>query len=326
MKTIRILMAIGFSIALSAPFAVGADTDSASVWTLADSTMGAGGIAVYESEGSAVTISFPAQSQPPMPLLCDLLIGGTDPANVFTGDLLGAGYSGIRFKIAGNGSKPESISLVIHQKDGRYTREWVNTRVGVSETPGEWMITLIPLAREPDWTTGFISKMSKDELWAYDLAAVQTMILRIVPSGTAAQSYSISDFQLVGPGVISQAANLTPLQAYFGVSSVSEMTAEMYALDSDGDGMSDYNEILAGMDPYNAASVFAANMSKGLGKNTVVWSGVLGKRYGIMRSTDLSKGFELIASAITCNATGLMQYDDYNPVADAPNFYKIISY
>lgn len=327
MRMNKIMKHVLMILVISSALAIAADPPPAGDFGVSSSSSGSAIVQVSDASAAAVTVTFAAQGEPPTPTICDLLIGGIDPSNVFTGDLLGAGYSGIRFKVNGDGTQPEGISVVIRQQDGRYLREWVNSRVTVSSVPGEWIITLMPLTREPDWATDFIStKRSYEQIWASDLSAVQAMILRIDPAGSAAQSYSISDFQLVGPGGVSEAANLTPLQAYFGVSSIQDMTPEMYSRDSDGDGMSDYNEILAGMDPHSAASVFAAAMIQEGAVNRINWTGVLGQRYGVMRSNDLKNGFDLIASGLECRATGSMVFEDNSPVQGMPNFYKVVKY
>ncbi len=324
MKMNRTLRDVCLLAMLPLSLSLANDTAPAETWTLASSGMGTASV---QASGDAVTVSFPAQGDPPSPMICDLLIGGADPSSQFTGDLLTRGYSGIRMKIASNGFKPASVSVMIRQQEGRYLREWGNANIQVSERPGEWTVSLLPLTRDPHWTTAFDSaKRTKDQLWDADIRAVQSMILRIIPAGTNEQAYSVSDFQLVGPGVISEAANLTPLQAYFGVSSIEEMSPDMFGLDSDGDGMTDYQEILAGMDPHSSTSVFAAGVDVGGTQNTVSWSGVLGKRYGVMRANNLAEGFSLIATGIECKSTGVMTYTDNSPVLGAANFYKTVSY
>lgn len=322
-----LVCAVTYMLLVSTILTFASDTPPATSWSLSGSGIGSSALSVYEGR-NAVTINFPAQASPPSPVVCDLLIGAANPDSVFTGNLLAAGYSGIRFRIAGNGTVPDVLSLVIHQIEGENTREWVFSSITASRTPGEWIVTLIPLEREKGWTTSFRStKRSKDLLWETDISAVQAMLLRIVPYGTEAQSYSISDLQLTGPGVISEPAQLTPLQAYFEVASADQLTAEMLKQDSDGDGMSDYQEILAGLNPYDASSVLAARVAKSDDKNSISWEGVMGGRYGVMRSNDLLKGFELIASGRVCGYTGeVMTYDDQNPVIDKPNYYKVVKY
>lgn len=321
--------AVAFTLlALASSFSVAADSAPADGWQIADTGIGSGSVSVLQGEGNAVTVSFPAQGSPPSPIVADLLIGGSNPDNAFTGNLLEKGYSGIRLRITGGGAVPAELSLVIYQVEGTNIREWKYGAIAVSEIPGEWMITLAPLVREKGWTTEYKSvKRSPDVLWTTDLSAVQAMFIRISPSGSAAQSYSVADVQLTGPGVISEPAKLTALEAYFGVSSAEALTAEMRALDSDGDGMSDYHEILAGLNPYDATSVLSARVAIAATGNTVSWEGVLGGSYGVMRSSNLAEGFELITSGIQGTYTGqVLTYEDTAPAQGKPNFYKVVRY
>ncbi len=127
----------------------------------------------------------------------------------------------------------------------------------------------------------------------------------------------------------SEPAQLTSLQAYFGIDAdLDEIDKKM---DTDGDGMSDWNELLAGMDPHDATSVFAAKTKKnenGRG-NIIEWQGVLGASYVVWKATSLSgTGNFTIAEGSQTSAeyTGeILTYEDTDP-ADGANFYKIYKY
>jgi hypothetical protein len=312
-----------------------ADVAPTEEWSLAE-TLGSSRRINVTVAGSAVTVWFAQQGEPPSALRADIMIGGANPSSIFTGNLIERGYSGIRLRITGTGEQPAEAAVVIRrivQQDPLVTRDWRYQGLRVSPKAGEWTIGDIPLQRSAGWKTAGEYKFSDarlDAMWSADLQDVAMMYVRLQSGGFAEQSYSVSDFQLKGSGVISEAANLSPLQHYFGVESFEGLddteVAALMALDSDGDGMSDYHEILAGFDPHNAASVLETRMAAAQGRNTISWYGVLGKSYAVWRSNDLSAGFLPLVDGIRCQATGIMSIDDENPAADSPNFYKVVTY
>ncbi len=259
-----------------------------------------------------------------------LVMMPSSPSSAFKGDI--SGYTAIRFNVTGDGSVPGTLRVnvtapVTYDSD----RIWLNTTPRVSGVAGEWMLNTVPFVIDQGWTSTFKFEnwaYTPSESWAMDLKVVKVMSLTIAPSGDSAQSYSISKCQLVTDSGATVAAQLTPLQAYFdGVSSVDDLTDEQLAQDTDGDGMSDLNEIIAGMDPLDGSSVLAAQVEKAEdGSMVVSWDGVLGANYGILRSSDLSSGFDLIEADIACATTGPMSYKDSSPVAGKANFYKIVKY
>jgi len=275
---------------------------------------------------NTVTISFPEQSDLPTLRICDLLVCG----QAFTGDILTPGYSGISMKLISNTPIPGNVSVIMRRPDGQYIHEWINTNSTFSVLPGEWSFCNIPLKRDPYWTTSFNSyKRSPDQIWESDLIDVQCIIIRISAITTNSQSYSISDFKFIGENIITAPANLTPLQRYFTVNTINEMTPDMFIKDTDRDGMSDYTEILCGMDPYNSTSVFMVKLNPNTNQIIISWQGILGKKYNIMRSNNIaiSNSFKTLnTNEIICTNTAQILYIDTNANTTLPNFYKIINY
>jgi hypothetical protein len=97
------------------------------------------------------------------------------------------------------------------------------------------------------------------------------------------------------------------------------------SLDSDGDGMPDWMELLAGTDPYNSNSVFRIN---GLGWGNPVavsWSSVSNKAYQVLSTTNLTIPMTVDpnGTSVPANASG-NSTQWFDPASDVTNkFYRI---
>ncbi|HEU6449749.1 MAG TPA: thrombospondin type 3 repeat-containing protein [Verrucomicrobiae bacterium] len=95
--------------------------------------------------------------------------------------------------------------------------------------------------------------------------------------------------------------------------------------DSDGDGMSNWKEWIAGTDPTNAASVLemysppSTNNAAGI---TVSWQSVTNVSYYLDRSSDLSAGFLTVQSNIVGQA-GTTTVADVTATNAIPYFYRV---
>jgi len=95
-------------------------------------------------------------------------------------------------------------------------------------------------------------------------------------------------------------------------------------LDSDGDGMNNWQEWIAGTNPTNAASVLALQPPAVTVTNaTLTWSSVANVTYYVQRSGDLSApNFSSIQSNLVGQA-GFTSYTDTNAVGSGPFFYRV---
>jgi glycosidase len=79
--------------------------------------------------------------------------------------------------------------------------------------------------------------------------------------------------------------------------------------DSDGDGMSDVNEIHAGTDPFDANSLLRIT-DLANGNRLVVWDSVLGRQYRVLATTNLSLPFAPASLVIPASSSSAVWHDD----------------
>ncbi len=91
--------------------------------------------------------------------------------------------------------------------------------------------------------------------------------------------------------------------------------AGLPGVDSDGDGVLNVDEFIAGTQPTNAASVFRIERVSSTGLS---WTAVPGRSYSVERTGDLRQPFYQIASGLT---VGSYTFDA--PTNSAPNYYRI---
>jgi hypothetical protein len=97
-------------------------------------------------------------------------------------------------------------------------------------------------------------------------------------------------------------------------------------VDSDGDGVSDADELAAGTDPHNAASYFRITaIEQEAGGLRLTWSTVGGKSYRAQTKGSLLDSFGDFGSLITAPGTGESTANilDADATTNATRFYRV---
>lgn len=285
-----------------------------------------GGVGFSSESSGSITVSFAAQGAPSVYTCAAVVADPTSNDGAFSGDYINGGVKGLSFKITSNGYVPGDV-MVILRSNGIVGREWRNENISVS---GNGVTNVFRFNLEDGWQCNCEGDLAA--MWDNDLRSVGVIGIRLTPGSSAAESYTIEQFQLLDENGVSSFgdAELTPAHIlnYFGVQSLSELTDEQRNQDSDGDGMTDLMELLAGMNPLDANSIFAAKIGRCGSVMELTWPCVTNGNYAILRTTSMTDLFTSIAIGLTPSDTdinnGFMTYVDYDSVGGRVYFYRIV--
>lgn len=284
-----------------------------------------GQVGISSTPEGATTVSFPARGAPPMPCVGTVVAepGGLNEA--FGGNYAASGVKSVKFVIASDSSKPSYAMVILRSSTSG--RTWLNRHVSV--TAGGTATNQISFQRSQGWETDYPG--NQDSMWAADLESVDLIGISISQRGLAAQSYTISQFQLHdSEGAITPPAVLTPLEQAlkdrFGVTSVDQLSEAQKAVDLDDDGMADVDEIRSEKEAGYANKIFVAELMADDGEGILVkWACLKNSTYDLYRAESLTSGFNVLASGtdLVAGETGFMTHRDFTATGQGPYFYKV---
>lgn len=287
------------------------------------------GSAVYQPVDNGIQIAFAAQSVGNVPVFRrGAVVAGGD---AFTGDLTAAGMQAVTFQIrSDNGTVPSAARLML--RGATSGRIWARP-FAVAGNADVWQAHTIGLSRADGWDRGGRRGGDKDAMFAADLADVAWLALEVEQGSRAAEAYTIVHLALTGTGGTTPDAELTPLQralrARFGVNSLDELTDAQRREDSLGDGMSDWERILAENDEDYANAIFKVRIvSVSDAGVTIRWPAVAGSTYTVFRSQQLAAGFNLLpdglGAAVVADVTGMLDFVDPSARTGVSYYYRVM--
>jgi hypothetical protein len=265
-----------------------------------------------------------------------VLVDAGVPDSPFSGNLLDAAVRGLSFQIASTCAQADlrqSNTYVFLR--GASGREW---RTTFTVAAGQVLPNTV-LLDYAAWTSAYLPKPDYNA-WLEDLKDVVEVGIRLTPGGTVAsanaQSFTVSAFHLVGDGgVIGPAATLTAGQRggllnRFGVQQFENVVTDR-GVDTDGDGVTDYHEIMVGTQWDNGNDKFASKIAASPDGVALRWSCNAG-RYNVLRADgDINAGFTKISidgvvdiePTAAEEAAGVMQRVDAGATGNGPFFYRV---
>lgn len=266
-------------------------------------------------ESKALKVAFPVDS---FPAFYSTVITAFTNASKghFTGDYFAGGVADIsfrffcQFQVDAESNAPVVQVLFRNDQTGRL---WQHRLSGLRTN--EWLDIAVPL-EFASFTTESASNAWSD--FFQDMRSISWMGVWIKRnSHTAAQTYRLDDFQLIGPGTdysiwIDQYADGT------GVGKQNKLPRG----DLDDDGLANWDEWIAGTPADSANEQFTVRIqTTGASTATVAqltWDSHEGRRYSVLRTTGSLAAFDVVATNLATNL-----FTDATATNSAPCFYRL---
>ena len=287
MKNGAVALIAAASVMLFAPRAMAVFTAIADSWSESTS----GDITVVHSGGDVTVI---LANYGGWPSVAEARLTAHATGDLLVGDYLGAGASSVSFEATVVGNIGGGTRVTIHGPSGRYWYNYTGTASGT-------------ISKDLSSPWAALGHPGTQVEWEQDLADVAALGVSVNRGDGFGQSYAITDFKLTSERAI---GSLSPLEQAlmdrFGVTSVSDINAADALVDTDGDGMTDLNEILAENDPeYYSEVLFLADVVDVTDTGvTLEWAVRAGGTYQIYKVDTLDGGIKSIGGQHTASETG----------------------
>ena len=227
--------------------------------------------------------------------------------------------SSMAFTFEAGSVSPSRMRCLLHTKDGGVWK----LLLGVPQA-GETKAYTIPITFKAGWRK---TPTSTANDFARDLRAIDWLGVETVRhASTGVQLYAMDTFHIKGVQFTGDADMDGMEDAWETANGLSATDYTDSALDSDGDGMSNYAEFRAGTNPHLSSSRFEASVAKMVDKTGVPfqlrWSSQSNRWYTIWRTADLTQGFEVLVTGEA--ATPPMNlYQDVTATNSPGYFYRV---
>jgi hypothetical protein len=323
---------LGFSVAatmLLAGQAFGAQAGISISALPPDAVNTAANGAVIDVSGDYVTIAFSGHranrspSSPPPGAEGRIRTSLSTAEGAFTGDYLAAGVQGLAFSLKHTGDTPPRVIVVLEPATGR---RWYNTAlVNFADADGEWVENNVSFDLAGGW---YDARGNRDPAaWDKALQSVASIGLDVLQAGALRQTVSVDNFRLLLPDEVwtPEAVLQERLYSRFGVRDPNQLTAAQRALDSDGDGIPDWKEILFTETDPDGESFDVWVRRKQDGSNEVSWRAAAGKPYRVLVADSPAGPFRPLTGAehVVASAHGRRAHVD-NSDDQGSRFYRVV--